>query len=329
MSPLLPWALGALVLLFTAALTMTAALLLRARERRQLVARLVADGHRPVALRSIGDQPAPGTELPEGRPAWQRRMRGLRLRLTDPVMARLEPWAGRVQATPKLAERLVLAGHEAPGAAVLLRLAQAMGATCGALVGVLLVLPRARALAPVMAGVGALLGGLAPLALLDRQVARRQQQIRHGLPDALDLLVVCVEAGVSLEMAIQRVGRELGRAHPALAAEFADMSRRLSAGVPREQAFQSLHLRTGVDDLRTLATHLIQSERWGTSLATVLRTAAQDLRRRRRRAAEQRAATAATRMLAPLALCIFPTIFVVILGPAALRIMAAFREMAR
>ena len=323
------WGLGALVLLFSAAMAATVALLLRVREHRRLVDRLTADAPHPDGYPGAADQATAADGSLDTLPPWRRRLRQLRSRTMAPIMTRMEPLAQRMPAPPKLAERLVLAGHDAPGAPVLLRLMQVLGAASGALAGGLLLLPTAPAFAPVLAGVGALLGGLVPLALLDRQVVRRQQRIRQALPDALDLLVVCVEAGVSLEMAIQRVGRELGRAHPVLAAELLDMSRRLSAGMPREQAFQSLHLRSGVDDLRTLATHLIQSERWGTSLATVLRTAAQDLRRRRRRAAEQRAATAATRMLAPLALCIFPTIFVVILGPAALRIMAAFREMAQ
>ena len=329
MSDRLLGGLGALVVLFTLAVTVSVALVLRARDRRRLLTHLAAVTRRPRVVRADGEGDGAIDEPREAPSGWQRLAGAFRSRIVSPMLERLEPVARTAPATPKVAARLVLAGYEDPAAPVVLRLTQLLGAATCAVAGAMLVSTRAAGLVPAIGVIGALLGGLAPLAVLDRQVATRQQRIRHGLPDALDLLVVCVEAGVSLEMAIQRVGRELGRAHPALASELADMSRRLAAGVPREQAFQSLHLRTGVDDLRTLATHLIQSERWGTSLATVLRTAAQELRRRRRRAAEQRAATAATRMLAPLALCIFPTIFVVILGPAALRIMAAFREMAQ
>ncbi|MEI6740377.1 MAG: type II secretion system F family protein [Gemmatimonadaceae bacterium] len=166
-----------------------------------------------------------------------------------------------------------------------------------------------------------------PTAYLDRAVARRQAVIRAGVPDALDLLVVCVEAGVALDAAMQRVGRELVLAHPLLANEMLAMTRRVAAGMARDQAMHSLYIRTGIEELRTLMTHLVQSERWGTSVASVLRVYARDLRRKRRQAAEKRAATASTRMLAPLALFIFPTIFVVVLGPAMLQILAAFKAM--
>jgi tight adherence protein C len=168
-----------------------------------------------------------------------------------------------------------------------------------------------------------------PRAVLDRLIAARQHRIRLGVPDALDLLVVCIEAGTALDASLQRVAREMVTMHPALAGELTVMTRRMSAGVSRADALTLLHERTGVSELRSLATHLIQSERWGTSVAAVLRIYARDLRRKRRLVAEKRAATAGTRMLFPLALFIFPTIFIVILGPAILQIGAAFRGMAR
>ena len=174
-----------------------------------------------------------------------------------------------------------------------------------------------------------LLGAFAPRAVLDRWIAVRQHRIRLGVPDALDLLVVCIEAGTALDASLQRVARELRAMHPALADELVAMTRRMSAGMSRADALSLLHERTGVAELRALATHLIQSERWGTSVANVLRVYARDLRRRRRLVAEKRAATAGTRMLLPLALFIFPTIFIVILGPAILQITAAFRNMSR
>lgn len=167
----------------------------------------------------------------------------------------------------------------------------------------------------------------APRALLDRLIATRQHRIRLGVPDTLDLLVVCIEAGTALDASLHRVARELGTMHPALADELTTMTRRMSAGVSRADALTTLHERTGVAELRALSTHLIQSERWGTSVAAVLRVYARDLRRKRRLLAEKRAATAGTRMLFPLALFIFPTIFIVVLGPAVLQIAAAFRGM--
>lgn len=167
----------------------------------------------------------------------------------------------------------------------------------------------------------------APRAVLDRLITARQHRIRLGVPDALDLLVVCIEAGTALDASLHRVARELGTMHPALADELTAMTRRMSAGVSRADALTMLHERTGVTELRSLATHLIQSERWGTSVAAVLRVYARDLRRKRRLLAEKRAATAGTRMLFPLALFIFPTIFIVVIGPAVLQIAAAFRGM--
>jgi tight adherence protein C len=180
---------------------------------------------------------------------------------------------------------------------------------------------------PALLGLGLFIGFLGPMALLDRAVATRQGVIRRGIPDSLDLLVVCVEAGVALDAALQRVAREMGSVHPVLAGELLGLSRRVAAGMPREQAMQGLYLRTGVDELRSLSSHMIQSERWGTSIARVLRVYAEQLRRKRKLAAERRAATASTRMLLPLAVFIFPTLFIVLLGPAMMGIAGMFAEM--
>jgi tight adherence protein C len=166
----------------------------------------------------------------------------------------------------------------------------------------------------------------APRWWLRRRIQWRQDRIRRGVPDALDLLVVSVEAGSGLNGALQRVARELGPLHPELANELRGITRRIAAGQPRSQALLAPYERTGVEELRGLASHIAQSERWGTSIATVLRIYAQQMRDARRTAAERRAATATTRMLLPLALCVFPTIFVVLLGPAMLRLATMFGE---
>ena len=172
--------------------------------------------------------------------------------------------------------------------------------------------------------IGISIGLLAPTVLLNGRAESRMKTIRQGIPDALDLLIVCVEAGVSLDAAIQRVGKELYRLHPLLSEELIGMTRRITAGMPREQALHGLYLRTGLDELRGLASHMLQSEKWGTSIATVLRLYSEQLRQKRRVAAEKRAATASTRMLIPLALFIFPTLFVILLGPAVIRISSQF-----
>lgn len=251
-----------------------------------------------------------------------------------PVGAQLVDWlAARVPAQlgtgTVAASQLVHAGWDgslAPSLYAISRVVAALGLPALAA----LVVPREDPLLfPLALLLAAIVGLLAPPAVLSRAVTARQETIRRGIPDALDLLVVCVEAGVALDAAIQRVARELDLVHPVLAGELLAMSRRLSAGMARDEAMQGLFLRTGVDELRSLASHMVQSERWGTSIARVLRIYAEQLRKRRRMNAERRAATASTRMLVPLALFIFPTIFVVLLGPAAMRIASMLGDFSR
>lgn len=168
----------------------------------------------------------------------------------------------------------------------------------------------------ISAVVGIGLGLLGPPAMVTRMARLRQDRIRKSIPDSLDLLLVCVEAGVSLDAAILRVGREMMVLHPDLSFEFLTMNRRMNAGMRREDALHGLFDRTGVQELRSLGANMIQSERWGTSIAQVLRVYSEGLRRKRRQAAEKKAALAATKMIFPLALFILPALFAVIGGPA-------------
>jgi tight adherence protein C len=163
--------------------------------------------------------------------------------------------------------------------------------------------------------VGIGLGFIAPPAILTRLKTMREERIRKSLPDCLDLLLVCVEAGVSLDAAILRVGREMLLLHEELSYELLMMNRRMNAGMRREDALHGLYERTGVPELRSLGANMIQSERWGTSIAQVLRVYSESLRRKRRQAAEKKAAVAATKMIFPLALFILPALFAVIGGP--------------
>lgn len=178
------------------------------------------------------------------------------------------------------------------------------------------------------AAVGAAVGALLPVALVSRRREARQLAMRHGLPDMLDLLLICVEAGISLDAAILRVGRELAHVHPELSEELIILGRKQSAGVPREDALRGMWNRTGMPEFRTLATNIIQSERWGTSIARVLRVNAEVIRRTRRTTAEQRAAIASTKMLFPLALLILPALFLVIGGPVMLQLGTVFDALA-
>lgn len=181
---------------------------------------------------------------------------------------------------------------------------------------------------PVTLGVGLVAGVscglLIPSMILSQLAQSRQWEIRRGIPDALDVLVVCVEAGVPLDSAMQRVARELMPVHPILSKEILMMTRRVAAGMPREQGLQMLYLSTGVEELRGLASHLLQSDRWGTSVGNVLRIYSDQVRHKRRTLAEKRAATASTRMLLPLMLFIFPTMFVVLLAPAVMQLSSQF-----
>jgi tight adherence protein C len=178
----------------------------------------------------------------------------------------------------------------------------------------------------VLIGMGAtaLFALMLPPFVLLRLEARRQEQIKRSLPDALDLLVVCVEAGISLDAAILRVARDLTYVHPDLAGELLVVSRKTNAGMTREDALRGLWDRTGVDEVRALVASLLQSEKWGSSSSRVLRVSAETLRRKRRQTAERKAATAPLKMIVPMALFIFPALFVVILGPAVVQIVSGF-----
>jgi tight adherence protein C len=168
------------------------------------------------------------------------------------------------------------------------------------------------------------LGMISPVALLDRMVRLRQERITKSVPDALDLLVVCVEAGTSLDAAILRVAKDLRLVHPDLAHELAVVNRLTNAGMARDEALRGLWKRTGVLDIRALVSSLIQSEKWGTSIATVLRVSAETLRRKRRQTAERKAKMAPLKMTFPLLFFILPALFAVILGPAVVQIINEF-----
>ena len=165
---------------------------------------------------------------------------------------------------------------------------------------------------------GALAGWLAPRFYINRRVASRQAELQRALPDALDLLVVCVEAGLGLNNALQRVSQEIGTVSRALAAELQMVTLEIRAGAPRLEALKNLGERTGLDDLRSLVAMLVQTERFGTPVADALRAYADSLRVKRRQRAEEAAAKTTIKLLFPLVFFIFPPLYIVILGPAVL-----------
>lgn len=167
-------------------------------------------------------------------------------------------------------------------------------------------------------------GFMGPNFILEGQMKARQKKIRNGLPDALDLMVVCVEAGLGLDSALQRVSDEMRYAHPILCGELATALAEQQLGVPRSQALTNMAQRTGVDELRNLVSMIVQAEKFGTSVAKALRTQAQVMRVKRRQRAEEKAAQCAVKLLFPLIFFIFPALFVVLAGPGGLSIYETF-----
>jgi tight adherence protein C len=163
------------------------------------------------------------------------------------------------------------------------------------------------------------MGYVLPGMVLARMAKRRAHRIRLSLADMLDLLVVSVEAGLGLDAALSRVGQELAFAYPELSAELKLINLELRAGKPRSEALRNLADRTGVDDLSSLVTMLIQTDKFGTSVAQSLRVYSETLRTKRRQRAEEAAAKTGVKMVFPLVFCIFPAIWVVTIGPAAIR----------
>ncbi len=164
-------------------------------------------------------------------------------------------------------------------------------------------------------------GFFLPNIILYYRTKARKQNISKALPDALDLMVVCVEAGLGLDMTFRRVGIEIRPISADLSDEFNLTNLEASAGRPRDETYKNMADRTGVPEVSNLMTLLIQTNRFGTSLAKTLRVHAEAMRIKRRQLAEERAAKAAVKLVIPLVFFIFPALFVVLLGPAAIRIM--------
>ena len=168
-------------------------------------------------------------------------------------------------------------------------------------------------------------GFLAPDLWLSRMISRRQYKIRKGLPDVLDLLVICVEAGLSLDQATARTAEELKNSQPVLSDEFGVVALEQRAGAPRAEAWKHLADRTGVDSIRNLVSMLIQSEQFGTSVAKTLRVHSDTLRTKRVQEIEEKAAKLSVKLIFPLAFFIFPSLFLITLGPAMLIMMDSFK----
>jgi len=171
---------------------------------------------------------------------------------------------------------------------------------------------------------GLVAGYLGPGMLLGMRIKKRKKQIENGLADTLDLLVLCLEAGSSLDQALVKAGDELGVAYPALGDQLRILISEMRAGKPRIEAFRGLAERTHVDDVRALVAMLIQTDKFGTSVAQALRTHAEVCRTKRRQRAEERAQKVGVKLVFPLVFCLFPALYVVMLGPAYLQFLKVF-----
>jgi len=156
------------------------------------------------------------------------------------------------------------------------------------------------------------------------RISRRKERLAKGFPDALDLMVVCVEAGMGLDAAISRVGEELALSHPELSKELNLLNLEMRAGKSRQACLRSLAERMDIDDVNSLVTLLVQTDRFGTSVGQALRVFSDSFRTARYQKAEEIAAKIGTKLIFPLVLCMFPSFFIVAVGPAAIQIYRAF-----
>ncbi|MEQ1897745.1 MAG: type II secretion system F family protein [Vicinamibacterales bacterium] len=245
-----------------------------------------------------------------------------------PLLSALDPAIQKVSTyipkSPKemtrLQHRLATAGYHGARPFIVFCAAQVALAVVG-LCGPLIALgPKG-----VMFGLGgAFIGYSLPGMFIRHGIAARKKQIQNGLPDALDLLIVCVEAGLAIDQAILKAGVELGIAYPALGEELRLVNVETRAGKPRLEAFKNFARRTQVDDVRALVAMLVQTDRFGTSIAQALRTQAEVARTKRRQRAEEKAAKLGVKLIFPLVFCLLPAFFVVALGPAVIQMMNFF-----
>ena len=238
-------------------------------------------------------------------------------RLASPLSKLVPPSAAEAR---KLQKQLMQAGFRSASAPVVFRGIQ-LAALAGfpALVAfgcAVLARPLSSALLWIL--MGFVVGFFLPRYVLRRMIRSRQQLVRWGLADALDLMVISIEAGLGLNAAMMKVSSELRDVHPDICDEFELANLEIRVGREREEALRNLGERTGVDDLHSLVAMLIQTDRFGTSIARAIRAFSDSLRTKRRQRAEQAAQKAAVKLLFPLACFLFPTLFIAILGPAAL-----------
>jgi len=275
---------------------------------KRLGERATSAASAPISL----DENSPGSELAE--------------RIASPLNRLLPPSAAEAK---KLQKQLMQAGfrsQSAPGVYRAFQLATMAGfPAIVAVVCALLARPLSGAVLWILSAF--IIGFFLPRYALHRMIRSRQQLVRWGLADALDLMVISIEAGLGLNAAMMKVSSELKEVHPDISEEFELANLEIRVGRERDEALRNLADRTGVDDLRSLVAMLIQTDKFGTSIAKAIRAFSDSLRTKRRQRAEQAAQKAAVKLLFPLACFLFPTLFIAILGPAALQLMDTLGKM--
>jgi tight adherence protein C len=227
--------------------------------------------------------------------------------------------------------RLIRAGIRSPGALKLLRGTRVLLALALPLVAAAVVVRTQTSTDKKVLAVGAALmaGFTGPTMFVRMRAKRRQKQIRRGLPNSLDLMVVCVESGLGLDQAIMQTAKELEQAHPEICEELALVNLELKAGKRRVEALRNLADRTAVDELKKLVAVLIQADRFGTGIAQSLRGHSDYMRVQARQTAEEKAAKLGVKLIFPIFFCILPSLFVVTVGPMVVKIMRDVLPMMR
>ena len=259
--------------------------------------------------------------MPDDRPAAE-----IAQRLAEPLNKLLPPSATEAK---KLQKQLMHAGYRSAEAPIVYRALQltSMAGFPLTVAGVCALTARPLQSALIYIIIAFVAGFFLPRYFLGRTIKKRQRLVRWGLADALDLMVVSVEAGLGLNAAMVKVSSELKDVHPPVADEFELANLEIRVGRERDEALRNLAERTGVDDLHSLVAMLIQTDKFGTSIAKGLRVFSDSLRTKRRQRAEQEAQKAAVKLLFPLACFLFPTLFIAILGPAALNLIDTLGKM--
>ncbi len=226
-----------------------------------------------------------------------------------------------IASNEKLARRFACAGMRKPDAIEIYLTARILAPIAG-IIGATFLRTHTLLAMVILAAVGY----LGPDLWLERKIKGRRHRIHRSMPDAIDLLVICVDAGLGLDQAMMRVGQELTVSHPDIHQEFLQINREQRAGRPRLDAWQGMAERTQLPDVQNFVSMLTQTERFGTPIARALNTFSDGMRLTRKQIAEEKAAKTSVKLLFPLVLFIFPCIFIVLLGPAGISVVNTFRH---